>query len=70
MSWKPAVKVFGENSFCMNGLTFETEAEALANAEELAGRWMAVEDFKAVEVDTAGNPVNYKWVAGKAEKIE
>jgi len=69
MSWKPAVKVFGEEPFYQNSLTFATETEALDNAHDLMCRWTRVEDFKAVEVDTAENPVNYKWIDGKLEAV-
>lgn len=70
MSWKPAVKVSGENDFILNGLTFATEAEALGNARTVKAGWSMVDEVKAVEVDTAENPVNRKWIDGKTEMIK
>ena len=58
MSWKPEVKVLGENGWSRNGLVFATKQEAEDNARNLACRWMQVTDHRAVEVD---EPVNYKW---------
>jgi hypothetical protein len=65
MSWKPAVQVFGEEPFYTNGLTFASEREAMDSAEALSNRWFLVRDFRAEEVDTAENPVNYKRENGK-----
>ena len=58
MSWKPEVKVLGENSWSRNGLVFATKQEAEDNARNLAWGWMKVTDHRAAEVD---EPVNYKW---------
>jgi hypothetical protein len=56
MSWKPEVKVDGKWS--RNALVFATQIEAEKNALDLMGRWMLVEDSRAVEVD---EPVNYSY---------
>jgi len=64
MSWKPEVQVIGEEPFYQNGQTFATEPEAMKSAHALSMRWMLVRNWRAVEVDTATNPVNYKWVDG------
>lgn len=64
MSWKPEVQVFGEEPFHQNGQTFATKEEAEKSAHGLAMRWMLVRDWRAAEVDTETNPVNYKWVDG------
>ena len=61
MSWKPAIKVFGEAPYHQNGQTFATEAEAFASARSRYSRWTMAEDYKAVEVSTDENPVNYRW---------
>ena len=58
MTWKPEVKVFGEDGWHQNALVFETEEEALASASNLACRWFAVKQYRAVEVD---KPANYRW---------
>lgn len=61
-SWKPAVQVFGETGWSYNGLRFATEAEALASAEELRGRWMMVENIAAHPSD---DPVTHRFIDGK-----
>jgi len=63
-TWKP--EVFVQGSWAQNALVFATEAEARDNARELMGRWMLVEDYRAVESTDA---VNYKWVNGQLEEI-
>lgn len=67
MAWKPEVKVFGETKFCGNALRFATEAEAKGNVEALAWRWLAVEEWRVVEVE---EPVNYAWIEGKLVPVE
>jgi hypothetical protein len=57
MSWKPEVKVVGEDGFKANSLAFETEQEALESAKCLFLRWILVEEYRAVKSD---EPVNYK----------
>lgn len=63
MSFKPEVLVDGK--WCRNGLVFATREEAEANAKDLMGRWINVDDTRAVEVD---DKVNYRWVEGKLEQ--
>ena len=62
MSWKPEVKVSGENNWCSNSLRFATKEEAESNAKDLMRRWMLVTDTRAAESE---DPVNYAWVDGK-----
>jgi len=62
MSFKPEVKV--EGKFYPNGQTFATREEAEKSAHNRFFNWYACTDSRAVEVDTAENPVNYKWVDG------
>lgn len=57
MSWRPEVKVAGEDTWHKNGLRFATEAEAKQSATDLMMRWMLVTNCRAVECD---DPVNYK----------
>jgi len=64
MSWKPEVYVQG--SWSQNGLVFKTKEEAEQSARELMGRWMLVEDTRAVEVD---KPVNYSFVDGRNVRL-
>ena len=64
MSFKPMVYVQGE--WAGNALRFATEDEALANANDLFGRWMLVEK---VRVDPSDDPVNYRWVDNKLEAV-
>jgi hypothetical protein len=62
MSWKPEIKVTNDPKFYQNGQTFATKQEALASAENRFYNWTMAEKYRAVEVDTQDNPVNYKWV--------
>lgn len=63
MSYKPEVQVAGEgDKWHQNNLAFETEAEAYASAQDLAGRWMLVTGYRAAPSD---QPVNYKLVDGQ-----
>lgn len=66
MSWKPEVIADNSGKWCGNGLRFATEAEALANAENLMGRWLLVRECRATQSD---DPVNYRWVDGKLEEV-
>ena len=65
MSFKPAVLVQG--AWSHNALCFATKAEAEDNARELMNRWMLVEDSRA---DESTDPVNYRWVDGKLERVK
>lgn len=67
MSFKPAVKTFGEDKYHHNNLAFETREEAEASARDLASRWMLVEDWR---VDESDQPVNYKLVDGELIPVE
>jgi hypothetical protein len=67
MSYRPEVIADATGKWYANGLRFATYEEAYASASELAGRWMAVRDFRVVESD---DPVNYRIVDGKLEHIE
>jgi hypothetical protein len=70
MSWKPEVQVYGEEPFYQNGVTFETEQEALDSARDLASRWTLVRDYRAVEVNINEFPINYKRVNGRDVHID
>ncbi len=61
MSFKPAIKVFGETPYYTNGQTFATKDEADKSARNRYGNWTMAEDWKSVESD---EPVNYKWEDG------
>lgn len=68
MAWKPEVMVAGEpGKWHRNALVFATEKEAKENAEALAWRWLAVNEWRAVEVE---EPVNYAWVEGKLVEVK
>ena len=67
MSYKPEVIADSSGKWCGNALRFATYDEALANARDLAGRWMMVRDYRATE---SADPVNYKWVDGKLEEYK
>lgn len=58
MSWKCEVLASGETKFVSNGQRFATEEEAKEAGNELAGRWFAVKEWRAVEAD---EPVNYRF---------
>lgn len=47
--------------WCGNALRFATAAEALANALDLASRWMLV---RATRVQPSDDPVNYTFKDG------
>ena len=64
MNWRPMV--FVEGSWAGNGLVFASKEEAEANARDLMGRWMLVDNYKAQETEA---PVNYRWVGGKLEAV-
>jgi hypothetical protein len=48
--YKVEVQVYGEKSFCGNGICFATRDEAEAYGLDLFTRWTAVEEWKVVEV--------------------
>lgn len=59
MSFKPEVQTAGDgDTWSGNALRFATYDEAYANARDLAGRWMMVTAYRAVE---SSDPVNYRW---------
>jgi hypothetical protein len=62
MSWKPQVKVAGEDKWHSNGLAFATEEEAATRAWDLWSRWAMATDHRAIESD---EPVNYRLVKGE-----
>ncbi len=67
VSWKPGVKVRGEEGWNYNGQRFRFPTEAVLAAENLMGRWMLVE---AIHVEESNDPVNCRWVHGKAEEVK
>jgi hypothetical protein len=58
MAWKPQVKVVGDPKWYENGLSFETEEEAISSARSLYYRWSMAENYRVVEVETSAN---YLW---------
>ena len=66
-SWKPAVRVYGEPQWNYNALRFATEAEALANANDLMARWTLVE---AAQAHPSDDPVNYSYANGRLEAVK
>ena len=67
MSWKPEVKVSNRPEWCGNALRFATREEAEANVADLADRWWAVTETRAVESD---DPVKHRWVDGAVEGVK
>lgn len=57
MSWKCEVLADSSGVWCSNGLAFATKEEAETYGIDLALRWSAVRDSRAVESD---EPVNYR----------
>lgn len=55
MSYIAQVVADSSGQFVGNGLRFETHAQALAYARDLARRWTMVTDYRVVESD---DPVN------------
>ena len=48
-SFKPVVQTDNSGQWYDNALRFATHAEAYASASDLAGRWILVRNFDAVE---------------------
>jgi hypothetical protein len=61
VSWMPEVIADNSGKWCGNGLRFATEQEALDNVRDLAMRWFAVRDMRAVPCN---DPVNYSYATG------
>jgi len=62
MSFKPEVIADASGKWCGNGLTFNTEAEALAYVNDLMWRWTSVRETRVVEVD---DPATHYWDGDK-----
>jgi hypothetical protein len=67
VSYKPEVIADNSGKWCANALRFATKEEAHASASDLAGRWMLVRDWRAVE---SIDPVNYKREDGRDVPLE
>lgn len=67
MSWKPEVTTDASGKFYTNALRFATREEAERSVMSLAMRWFAVRDTRVSECD---DPVNYRNVDGRDERIE
>lgn len=52
--FKVEVRVRNEQSFNSNALRFETREEAESYAKDLYSRWIAVEEYRLVEMEKAG----------------
>ena len=50
-SFKPVVQTDSTGQWYDNALRFATHAEAYASASALAGRWLLVRNFDAIESD-------------------
>lgn len=48
-NWKVEVRVKGDTEFVSNGLRFETQRDAEQYGRDLYSRWLAVEEWRAVE---------------------
>ena len=66
-SWKGGVKTAGDTDWVYNAMYFATAHEASLYIEDLARRWTAVQAFHVAPSD---QPVNYRWVGGKAEAVK
>ena len=55
MSWKPEVQVVNDDKWSDNAAAFKTEEEALQYATNLAARWTAVRNTRAVESEEEPN---------------
>ena len=62
MSWRPMVIADSTGKWLGDALRFGTEAEAEAYVADLADRWGAVRETRAVEVD---EPVTDLWTDGR-----
>ena len=51
MSWKTEVIADNSGEWVSNGLRFASEIEAIAYGDDLQGRWTAVREYRAAEVD-------------------
>jgi hypothetical protein len=67
MSFKPMVRVTGEQKFVGNALRFATREEAESNANDLMMRWLLVEE---TAVEESSDPVNYKYVDHKLVAVQ
>ena len=61
-SWKPEVIADSSGKFYGNALRFATQAEAEANARDLANRWFAVTAWRATESE---DMPNYSYEGGQ-----
>lgn len=66
MSYKPEVTTGRDPKFYGNALAFATEAEALANAKDLYGRWTLCTGYRAVE---STDPVTHTYVDGVLDRV-
>ena len=58
MSWKPEVQVVNDDKWYGNSIRFETEREAVLNANALVRRWSQARNCRATE---SPDPANYRW---------
>lgn len=66
MSWKPEVIADASGKWCANGLSFATREEAERSASDLAMRWLAVREWRAVE---SADPVSHEIVDGRMREL-
>jgi hypothetical protein len=55
----------GETSWASNALRFDTKADALAYARNLASRWLSVIKVRAVEIST---PAREPYITGSEDE--
>ena len=67
MNYKPGVRTGTDPKLYTNSLVFATREEALASANELSGRWLAVTGVGVLETE---DPVNYRFVDGQNVPLE
>lgn len=66
MSYRPEVIADSTGKWCGNALRFATYKEAYTSAYDLAMRWIAVRDYRAVE---SPDPVTHRLVEGRLEGV-
>lgn len=65
-SWAPEVQTYGSAAWAGNALRFVTRTEATDYGRELAGRWTAVLDWRAVP---SADKVNYRFDYAAAHAV-
>ena len=61
--YKTWVLGVGENSYCTNGLEFDTVEKAVDYGEDLLSRWFGAEDFKVLPLSFDGKDTSIKNIS-------